>query len=76
MCEGCYLSTMSNAELRKRLAEINEWLSSGAKTIVLDGMTISIDQDALRKERSRIEAQLPEYRKRQKGPYGVTGLGG
>ena len=48
----------STKDLKAKLADIDTWLSSGAKSVTVDGVTVSIDPDQLKKERARIERQL------------------
>lgn len=49
----------STTELRARLNEINAILASGAKSVTLDGVTITYDFEALERERSNLLKQLP-----------------
>ena len=48
----------STTQLKEKLAQIDAWLSSGASTVTLDGVTIQVDQGQLRIERASIERQL------------------
>ena len=48
----------STKDLKSRLADIDAWLSSGAKSVTVDGVTVSIDPDQLKMERARIERLL------------------
>lgn len=60
----------TNQELRQRVADIDATIASGARTVTVDGVTVSIDLEALRKERQRIEKQLPETRRKRPRVYG------
>jgi hypothetical protein len=62
-------------ELRERLAQIDEILSIGVKQVETDESITHYDLDSMRKERQRIERQLPEYKRNRRRSYGVTGLG-
>lgn len=64
----------STKDLKAKLADIDTWLSSGAKSVTVDGVTVSIDPAQLKAERARIERQLktagrkpPAYRVRMGG---------
>jgi hypothetical protein len=57
------------AELRRRKNELDAAIASGARSITVDGVTITLDLDALSRERQRIEAQLPENRGRRPRSY-------
>jgi ABC-type uncharacterized transport system ATPase subunit len=57
------------AELRRRKNELDAALASGARSITLDGVTITLDLEALSRERQRIESQLPETRDRRPRAY-------
>lgn len=52
------------AQLRQRKAELDAAIASGARSITVDGVTITLDLAALERERRRIENQLPENRRR------------
>ncbi len=64
-------------QLRERLQEIDEILAAGVNWVETDESITRFDLESLRKERARIEAQLPETRRKRKPiAYRVTGLGG
>jgi hypothetical protein len=48
----------STKDLKAKLADIDTWLSSGAKSVTVDGVTVSIDPAQLKMERARIERLL------------------
>lgn len=50
---------MTTAEVRARISEINALLASGARTVTLDGVTITYDFESLERERSNLLKQLP-----------------
>lgn len=55
----------SNSSIRTQIANIDTALASGAKSITLDGVTVTLDFDALREERKRLERLLPESKRRR-----------
>jgi hypothetical protein len=66
-------------QLRQRKAELDAAIASGARSVTLDGVTITLDLAALERERQRIESQLPESRNRRPRAYTVRtapGYGG
>lgn len=55
----------SPAAMRARIDEIDAILQSGAKSVVLDGVSVSWDLDSLRTERTDLERRLsPKTRRR------------
>lgn len=51
--------------MRARIDEIDAILQSGAKSVVLDGVSVSWDLDSLRTERTDLERRLsPKTRRR------------
>ena len=50
----------TETEIRTRLSEIDTILATGARTVVVDGVTTVFDPASLREERKRLERQLPE----------------
>ena len=60
----------TNQEKRQRVADIDATLASGARTVTLDGVSVSIDLEALRKERQRLEGELPETKRKRPRVYG------
>lgn len=45
--------------IQARIDAIDTALSSGAKTVTLDGVTVTFDAAEMREERKRLERQLP-----------------
>ena len=64
----------TNTELKQRLNDIDAWLASGARSVTIDGVVVSVDPDQLRSERARIERLLGHARRKQ-AAYRVN-LGG
>ncbi len=52
-------------ELRQRLTDIDAWLASGAKSVTLDGVVVTVDPDQLRNERARVERLLGKVNRKQ-----------
>lgn len=48
-----------------RIAEINAILVSGVTTMTVDGVTTVYDHDSLRKERTQLMAEDPNYASRK-----------
>lgn len=63
------------SELSERIAEIDAILRTGARSVTLDGVTISYDFDQLREERRTLEAKQPDARKRRRFAF-RNNLGG
>ena len=61
----------SDATIQSRIDAIDAALSSGAKTITLDGVTVSFDRAQLEAERKRLERQLPDSRFKRPLAYRV-----
>lgn len=61
-------------EMQNRLNDINALLQAGTKKVTIDGVTIDLDFDALKTERSLLERNLGR-RTRKPVFYGVN-LGG
>jgi hypothetical protein len=64
----------STKDLKSRLADVDAWLSSGAKSVTVDGVTVSIDPEQLKTERARLE-RLLKISGRKQAAYRVN-LGG
>lgn len=64
----------TTTELKQRLNDIDSWLASGATSVTIDGVVVSVDPDQLRSERSRIERLLGKANRKQ-AAYRVN-LGG
>jgi hypothetical protein len=58
-------------QLRQRKADLDAAIAAGARTITLDGVTITLDLAAMERERQRIESQLPESRRRRPRAFTV-----
>lgn len=50
----------TTATIRTRIDTLDTVLATGAKTVTLDGVTVTLDAHAMREERRRLERQLPE----------------
>jgi hypothetical protein len=59
-------------EIRRRIADIDAALAAGAKTVTLDGVTVTLDHAAMAAERRRLEQQLPETRRKRPRAFGVN----
>ena len=53
----------TTSELRQRLVDIDTGLASGANSVTLDGVAVTIDPEQLRSERARLERMLGKRRK-------------
>lgn len=61
---------MSNEQtIRRKIADINAAIESGASSITLDGVTVSLNLAQLREERRRLELELPEKRLKRPRVY-------
>lgn len=57
--------TTTPAQMRERINEIDAILQNGAKSVTLDGVTVTWDHDSLRAERTDLERRLsPKTRRR------------
>jgi len=58
------MSSLTPAQMRTRIDEIDEVLRTGAKSITVDGITTTFDLDSLRQERQDLERKLGAVRRR------------
>lgn len=63
------------ADYSAQIADIEEILRSGAKTVVIDGVTTTYDHDSLRKELSRLK-RLNETTKGKRPLFATIRLDG
>ena len=61
----------SDSTIQARIDAIDAALSSGAKTVTLDGVTVTFDAAQMENERRRLERQLPETRFKRPLAYKV-----
>ncbi len=61
-------------QLKEKLAQLDAWLASGASSVTVDNVTVSVDPEQLRIERASIERQLG-VKTRKQTAYRVN-LGG
>ncbi len=64
----------STKQLKEKLSQIDAWLASGATSVDLDGVSVTVDPEQLRIERASIERQLG-VKTRKQTAYRVN-LGG
>lgn len=50
----------TEAQIRTRIDALDTALASGAKTVTLDGVTVTLDLQMMQQERLRLERLLPE----------------
>lgn len=55
----------STKQLKEKLAQLDAWLASGASSVTVDGVTVSVDPEQLRIERASIERQLGSTNRKQ-----------
>lgn len=63
-------------QIRERIDQIDAWLATGATSTIVDGVTVSINLNELRKERARLERSIPELAARRKPAAYRVNMGG
>lgn len=59
------MSSLTPAQIRQRINEIDAVLQSGAQSVTVDGVTTNWNHDSLRTERADLERKLsPKTRRR------------